>query len=43
MPIMDGWQATKILKNMMDKNEILNIPIIGLTAFTSRNDIEKCI
>ena len=32
MPIMDGIEATEVLKTMMENNEISNIPIIGLTA-----------
>ena len=33
MPILDGWQTTKRLRNMMTGNIIPSIPIIGLTAF----------
>ncbi len=42
MPVMDGWEATRKLKRMMKNFEIPYIVIIGLTAFTSSNDIEKC-
>ncbi|CAD8196054.1 unnamed protein product [Paramecium pentaurelia] len=42
MPILDGWQTTKRLKNMMNGNIIPSIPIIGLTAFNGQYEIEKC-
>ncbi len=32
MPIMDGYEVTKALKEMMKKNEISNIPIVALSA-----------
>lgn len=39
MPIMDGWEATENLKRLMKKDKLPNIPIVGLTAFTSNQDI----
>jgi len=42
MPVMDGYEATRILRNMMDKKEIPEIPIFALTANESRRDQEKC-
>ncbi|CAD8202143.1 unnamed protein product [Paramecium octaurelia] len=42
MPILDGWQTTKRLRNMMSGNIIPQIPIIGLTAFNGQYEIEKC-
>ncbi|CAD8200698.1 unnamed protein product [Paramecium pentaurelia] len=42
MPILDGWQTTKRLRNMMTGNIIPSIPIIGLTAFNGQYEIEKC-
>ncbi|CAD8050450.1 unnamed protein product [Paramecium sonneborni] len=42
MPILDGWMTTKKLRVMMQNEQIPNIPIIGLTAFTSNEDVEKC-
>lgn len=38
MPIMDGIEATKVLKN---NNTTKNIPIIALTAFAMKGDKEK--
>ncbi|CAD8191964.1 unnamed protein product [Paramecium octaurelia] len=43
MPIMDGWTTTKVLMGMIEDNLIPDIPIIGLTAFNSAEDIERCI
>ncbi|CAD8084300.1 unnamed protein product [Paramecium sonneborni] len=43
MPIMDGWTTTKVLMDMIRQEIIPDIPIIGLTAFNSTQDIEKCI
>ena len=42
MPIMDGYEASQILRSMMRSNEIPNIPIIAFTANTSERDIERC-
>ncbi|CAK88828.1 unnamed protein product (macronuclear) [Paramecium tetraurelia] len=42
MPIMDGWKTTGMLIQMMQNQQIPKIPIIGLTAFTSNEDMEKC-
>ena len=42
MPVMDGYQATKILKKMMDKGEIVEMSIIALSANDSPNDKERC-
>ncbi|CAD8122590.1 unnamed protein product [Paramecium sonneborni] len=42
MPILDGWQTTKRLRNMMSGKIIPSIPIIGLTAFNGQYEIEKC-
>lgn len=39
---MDGWKTTKKLREMMLNQQIPKIPIIGLTAFTSNEDMEKC-
>lgn len=39
MPIMDGIEATKIIRNMEDKNKA-NTPIIALTANVMEDDIK---
>lgn len=41
MPIMDGLEATKVIRNgVPSKNKI---PIIALTANATRKDIEECL
>ena len=41
MPVMDGFEATKAIRNgVLPKSEI---PIIALTANATRKDIEKCL
>lgn len=43
MPVMDGYEASKLLTKMMQNEEIPRIPIIGCTAFTSKNKLDECI
>ncbi|MCX7920888.1 MAG: response regulator [Clostridia bacterium] len=40
MPVMDGYEAIRAIRN---KAEISDIPIIALTAKTLKGDREKCI
>ena len=40
MPVMNGFDATRILKN---QNETKHIPVIALTALAMPGDKEKCI
>jgi len=42
MPILDGYETTKILIEMMNKGEISHVPIIALTANNSQEDIKRC-
>lgn len=42
MPIMDGWECTLSLRMLMEHQSIPKIHIIGLTAFTSSKDLQKC-
>jgi signal transduction histidine kinase/ActR/RegA family two-component response regulator len=42
MPVMDGYETTKVLKEKMKKEEIPNIPVIAFTANDSEKDKEKC-
>jgi len=39
MPVMDGLQATQLIRNELGSD----IPIIGMTAFASAEDTEKCL
>jgi len=44
MPIMDGFESTKNIRNIELNNPLLgHIPIIAFTANTINNDREKCI
>ena len=44
MPIMDGFESTKNIRNIELNNHLLgHIPIIAFTANTINNDREKCI
>ncbi|OMJ83817.1 hypothetical protein SteCoe_15169 [Stentor coeruleus] len=43
MPVMDGWEATKLITNNFTQGIIKNLPsIIGHTAYSSKEDIQKC-
>jgi osomolarity two-component system sensor histidine kinase NIK1 len=44
MPVMDGFEATREIRNIENQNPVLgHIPIIAFTANTINNDREKCI
>ena len=44
MPVMDGFESTKRIRNMEFLNPDLgHIPIIAFTANTINNDREKCV
>ena len=43
MPVMDGFEATKILKQRMKEEKIFDIPIIGCTADTDPEIKRKCL
>jgi len=43
MPVMDGFEATRTLIGMMEKGEILETPIVALTANDGEDDIEMCL
>ena len=40
MPVMDGYNAIKIIRNKM---KLINLPIIALTAKAMKDDRQKCI
>ena len=42
MPIMDGYEATKIIKNDISK-EVSKIPIIAMSAYTAKKDIKRAL
>ncbi len=41
MPIMDGYEATEIIRSS-DREYLKNVPIIALTANAFNDDVEKC-
>lgn len=43
MPIMDGWETTKYLKDLKDSKKVEKLPIIiGHTSHNYANIVEKC-
>lgn len=43
MPVMDGFEATKKLKELMNAGQISEIPIIACTAFVDNEKTKKCL
>jgi len=43
MPGMDGYEATRHLKKLMEEQKIPEIPIVAFTANTSEADKEACL
>lgn len=41
MPIMDGYEATKRLKQYMENSEVRQIPIVGCTAFVQEKEKQR--
>ncbi|MGE5468310.1 MAG: response regulator [Ignavibacteria bacterium] len=39
MPVMDGWAATRVLRQYEQGR---SLPIIGMTAFTMTEDLDRC-
>ena len=42
MPLMDGFEATSLLKAKMTAGDLLPIPIVALTAYASNKVEEEC-
>ena len=42
MPVMDGIEATRILKEKMERRLIPEIPIIACSAFCAKDDLINC-
>ncbi len=43
MPVMDGYEASRILTSLMKNAEIPETAIVGCTAFTAKNKLDECI
>jgi CheY-like chemotaxis protein/anti-sigma regulatory factor (Ser/Thr protein kinase) len=42
MPVMDGYEATISIMNLIEAGEIDDTMVVGLTAYVSRDMIDKC-
>lgn len=42
MPVMNGIEATKRLNRMIEEIEVQPAPIIGLSAFSSEDEMTMC-
>jgi len=43
MPIMDGYEATRAIKKLVEKKELPDIPIIGLSAHSGEEFKQRSI
>ena len=43
MPVMDGYEATSLIREFIDKNARPATPIIALTGHALKHDREKCL
>ena len=43
MPVMDGYEATRKIRNLTSETINRNIPIVAMTANAMKGDREKCI
>ncbi len=42
MPVMDGYEATQILRELENHQQLSRVPIVALTANAMKGDDEKC-
>ena len=42
MPVLDGCQASALLKEKMDNGEIRTCPIVACTASTQLSEVNRC-
>jgi len=43
IPILTGFELSKKIKNMMNLNLLKHIPILGISASCSKNDVKICL
>lgn len=43
MPIMDGYEATRLIRKFENENSATPISIVAITAHAMKGDMEKCI
>lgn len=43
MPIMDGFEASRIIRAAQNPEKVTSVPIIALTALAMRGDRERCL
>jgi len=43
MPVMDGYEATKALRDLEDNNGLKRLPVIAMTANAMEGDKDKCL
>ncbi|GMF34333.1 unnamed protein product [Phytophthora lilii] len=43
MPVMDGYTATKAIRQFERDNDLPRIPVLGLTAYAMSGDRQKCL
>lgn len=42
MPVMDGIESTRNIMTLIQSGKIGEVPVIGCTAFTAKNEISRC-
>lgn len=43
MPVMDGFEATRRLRDLEQQSEEQHLPVIAMTAFVTPNEIQRCL
>jgi CheY-like chemotaxis protein len=43
MPVMDGLEATRRLRELMKRGELPTMKIVACTAFAFQHELDKCV